>query len=81
MYMYMYIRQRPFFKLKRSIKLAVSNNASLHTDDYEKNQCTYIYLNDRNLPDRNALVNPFSVLKWTLSTLILKLFRFLNTGN
>lgn len=74
MYMYMYIRQRPFFK--RSIKLAVPNNASLHTDDYEKNQCTYIYLNDRNLPDRNALVNPFSVLKW--STLILKLFRFLN---
>lgn len=51
--MYMYIRQRPFFK--RSIKLAVPNNASLHTDDYEKNQCTYIYLNDRNLPNRNAL--------------------------
>lgn len=78
MYMYMYIRQRPFFKLKRSIKLAVPNNASLHTDDYEKNQCSYIYLNDRNLPNRNALVNPCSVLKWTLSTLILKLFRFLN---
>lgn len=76
MYMYMYIRQRPFFK--RSIKLAVPNNASLHTDDYEKYQCTYIYLNDRNLPNRKALVNPCSVLKWTLSTLILKLFRFLN---